>query len=270
MNQSPNVAIEKVTDEITKAIDECSMLQVQGLPAIKQAIVLAQGIKTLRAALTDDVVDRLIMPLQGTSLGFRTDKDNGGGYPIAVVRDCAIEALMRGFQIVGNELNIISGRPYYTKEAFERRVPEYPGVSELQLFPGVPQMKDGGALVPYRASWKLQGVPMEIVRDMVKREDGTFTDERVPVRVNSGMGADAILGKAKRKILAQVFDRITGARFSEMDGEAIDTTGETVRERPTASAPSPAPASEDGKRIKLGKKDAPAPEPEGREPGSDG
>lgn len=259
-------AIDVVTDEITRAVDECSLATVEGLPAIKRAIVLAAGIQALRTALSDDVVQKLIMPLQSTSLGFRTDKDDKGGYPIAVVRDCAIEALLRGFQIVGNEMNIIAGRPYYTKEAFERRVPDVPGVSELELFPGVPQMKDGGALVPYRATWKLQGVRMEIVRDVVKRgDDGIVSDERIPVRVNSGMGADAILGKAKRKILAQVFDRITGSRFSESDADAIETTGETVRER--RATPAPAPPSEDGRRISMkGSK----PKDDAPEPGSAG
>ncbi len=89
-----------------------------------------------------------------------------------------------------------------------------------------------------------------------QEKDGT--DMRIPVKVNGGMGADAILGKAERKMLFRIYQRVNGSSFGAVDGEvgdveAINTTGET--------APSPAPeGTPDGRRIKLnGKKAAPAP-----------
>ncbi len=281
-----STAIEKTTqsaiENINRALADCSIEQVRQLPAMEQAIVLANGMRALRLALTDEIIDKLLMPLQGSALGFRTDKDSGGGYPIQVVRDCAIEAMIRGFQPVGNEFNIIAGRAYFTKEGFSRKVSEFPGLTDLEFEIGVPHNAgDKGALVPYRASWKLNGKSDQIVRDLVKREDGSTTDQRIPIRVNAGMGADAILGKARRKILAQVYEKISGVKFAPTDGDAIDTTGENVpSEEPTKPA---APANEQAVKDLVSKhakkngakaeesKPDPAVDSSGHpEPGSDG
>jgi len=214
---------------INSALEDCSIDKVRELPAMEQAIVLANGMRALRTALTDEIVEKLLMPLQGSSLGFRTDKDAGQGYPVAVVKDCVIEAMIRGFQPVGNEFNIIAGRAYFTKEGFTRKVAEFKGLTDLEFEIGVPHNAgEKGALVPYVARWKLNGKPDQIVRDVMKREDGSVSDQRIPIRVNSGMGADAILGKARRKILAQVYEKISGVKFAPTDGEAIDTDGVEV------------------------------------------
>lgn len=234
-------AIEKATDEIEQALRECSSDAIRELPQMKQAIKLAGGVRAMRLALSDKVVEELFMPLQGTPLGFRTDKDTERGYPVGAVKECVIEALIRGFQVVGNEFNIIAGRAYFTKEGFERKVRQFPGLTNLDLRPGVPTQKEGGALVPYRATWLLQGKPMELVRDLVKNDRGELVgDERIPIRVNGGMGADAILGKAKRKILAQIFELISGTTIP--DGDVIDVVGEVVGTPPRSAA---AEATED-------------------------
>lgn len=228
-----NLSIQKVTESIDKALEQCSLEVIAKLPAMGQTIALAQGMSELRRALSREVVDTFFIPLQGTPLGFRTDKDDKGGYDAAIVRDCVIEAMIRGFRPIGNELNIIAGRAYFTKEGFERKVSEFPGLTHLELMPGVPVAKEGGALVPYRAAWILDGERMELIRDVVKLDDGSSTDQRIVVRVNGGMGADAILGKAKRKILAQIYERISGVKSN--DGDVFDTTGEVVAERPAAT-----------------------------------
>ena len=61
------------------------------------------------------------------------------------------ETVLRGVRIVGNEFNIISGRPYITKEGFSRLVREWPGLTELRLMPGVPATQANRALIAYRA-----------------------------------------------------------------------------------------------------------------------
>jgi len=227
-----NTAIEKATSDITKALETCSFDMVQQMPMMQRAMVVASGIQAMRAALTDDVMKKLFMPLQGSRLGFRTDKDRDGGYPIDVVRDALIEAMIRGFQPVGNEFNIIATSCYITKEGLDRKVAEFPGITDLAFQPGVPNMSQngGGALVPYHVTYRLNGVRCEIRRDLIKNADGSVSDQRIPVRVNGGMGADAILGKAKRKILAQLYDRLTGSKISTPDGDVLDTVGESVAE----------------------------------------
>jgi hypothetical protein len=214
-----------ISDAIEKAINECGIRNIAKLPAVMKAIRLAQGMKAIRQALSDDFVLANFMPLQGTTLGFLTDLDRKGGYPLAVVRDCIVEAMMRGFNPVGNEFNIIASRFYGTKAGFERQVSEFPGLTDLNLQPGVPQNFAGGALVPYLASWILDGQRMNL--DCQLREG---IDTRIPVKVNDGMGADAIIGKATRKMLFRIFQRLNGSAFGVVDGEigdgdAILTTG---------------------------------------------
>lgn len=255
---SQNTDIEKVSQKIESAIAECGIRSISTLPKFMQAIRMGQGIVALRQALTDTFVQATLMPLQGTALGFLTDKDKEGGYGLNVVRDCAIEAMLRGFGVVGNEFNIIAGRFYGTKGGFERQVCEFPGLRDLVLQPGVPQLiGDKGALVPFSASWTLQGKAMRIDCQQTKE-----VDQRIPVKVNSGMGSDAIIGKATRKVLYRIYQRVNGSSYGLVDGEVGDepivTTGET--------APSPVPpGTPEGKRIKLGGKKAEA-KAEAKEP----
>lgn len=205
---------------------ECSPEVMSTLGNLQRAFRMAAGIRALREAITPPMVKELLA-LQGTSLGFRTDKDAGQGYPAEIVKECAIEAAMRGALWIGNEFNIISGRTYMTKEFFTRKLSEFVGLADLKLSPGVPQvMGEKGALVPYTASWVLYGRPDSIECKLSKAPDGTEVDERICVRVNSGMGADAILGKAERKIKARIYARITGCQV--WDGE-IDDSGNPVR-----------------------------------------
>lgn len=240
--------LEQATVQIDDALAVCKLEEIKGLTQLKQAIALASGMKALRAALTNDVMSSMIMPLQGTTLGFRTDKDKEGGYSLDVVRDCVLETMIRGFSIVGNEMNIIAGNAYFTKNGMERRVLEYEGLTCFESSAGVPSVNQAGtgAAVPYRGRWLLKGVSQELLCDRyavevlgldgqpMKDADGKVVlreiDERIPVRVNSGQGPDAILGKARRKYMALVLQKLMGQRFGITDGDigdlgAVETTG---------------------------------------------
>lgn len=229
-------AIQRATNEIESVLASCNAMTLRELPALAQAVTLATGVTTLRKVLTDELMKSVFMPLQGTPLGFLTDRDNAKEgpreYPITVVREVLIEALIHGFRPVGNEINIIAGRCYGAQNGYARLVADYPGLTDLQLTPGVPvHIAEKGALVPYRATWRLNGVPMELRCEYVKSADGAVDDTRIPVKVNANMGADAIIGKAKRKFLKQIYDRLTGSKLSLADGEAIDTVGEPITEQ---------------------------------------
>lgn len=221
-------ALVRDTEKVESIIALYKPDAIAHLPAMTQAIVLGQGMRSLRTAMTQKLVEYVFMPLQGSKLGFRTDKDKDGGYPWDIVRDASIEALMRGLRPIGNEFNIIGGNCYTTKEGFERKLEEFPGLSNLLLTPGVPVMKDGGALVPFEATWRLNGKRDELYAAHVTDKDGVVTDTRIPVRVNSGQIVDAIIGKARRKMLARIWERITGIK--ENDGDVVDTVGVAVAE----------------------------------------
>lgn len=184
---------------------------------IVRAMVMANGIKKLEAALTPEIMSD-VSQLQNTPLGFRTDRPNEKikqNYSAEQLRPVVCMALLRGLRLTGNEWNVIAGNLYVTKEGFQRLLAEFEGLRNLHVDVGVPESKGEGALVPARASWILNGEPNHL--------DCTFrdgTDFRIPIRVNKAMGMDAILGKAKSKLLRRVYERITGSAFeSDADGE---------------------------------------------------
>lgn len=196
---------------------ECSLVMSSARGNFQRALTMAKGIAMLRQALTPEIMAG-IMALQGSKLGFRTDKDKDGGYPVDIVKDCAIEHVLRGGMLVGNEMNIIAGSAYQTKEFFSRMLQELPGFTDLKLFPGVPVAGgDRRALVAYSATWKFNGQPGRLDRVQTKLEDGTILDERLSITSNSGMGPDAILGKAERKIKAAIYSRCTGTIVTDAD-----------------------------------------------------
>jgi hypothetical protein len=265
----------RTTGKIEEIVARSNPAAIARLPPMTQTIVLAKGMHELRLAMTDDLVKRVFMPLQGTRLGFRTDKDKDGGYPHEIVRDAIIEAMMRGLRPIGNELNIIGGNCYTTLEGLERKVREFPGLASIELTPGVPTMKDGGALVPFEARWRINGTDDCLVCALRTDADGVVHDTRIPVRVNSGQIVDAILGKAKRKMLARVYERLTG--FREPDGDAIDTEGEVVAEAVAqdksaqgAQGAAESLAAKHRAKRAAGKADKPAEPPADPAAGSDG
>lgn len=241
-----NAALAVSPDEITRAYDiEPGLVRdtlelerivalyspaaLSKLPSALQTAVMSRGMKLIREAMTEKLVKFVFMPMQGSKLGFRTDKDKDGGYPWEVVRDAAIEAMMRGLRPIGNEFNIIGGNCYTTKEGIERKLADFPGLTNLDLTPGVPTVKDSAALVPFEATWRLNGKPDELrCLQFPPDKDGVVIDTRIPVRVNAGQIVDAIIGKARRKMLGKIWERITGIR--EDVGDAIDTVGEAVKE----------------------------------------
>ncbi len=201
--------------ELDGIVKECNLSNMTAEQAFESAFRMAAGVQQLRETITP-VMMKSIMSLQGTAIGFRTDKDRDGGYPVEVVKDCLIEATLRGFRLVGNEINIIAGRMYGTKEGFARLVREFEGITDLRLVPGVPRMQSGGALVNYKGTWRLDGIPQSLDREFA-------------IRVNSGMGADAIIGKATRKMLAAIYGQLTGSEHALPEGEVGDEILPTER-----------------------------------------
>jgi len=193
------------------------------------AFAQAAGITQLQKAMTKEFM-AVIMPLQGTSLGFVTDRDAAGGYPAETVRDCMISALMCGVGVAGNQFNIISGKMYITLAGVSRIVYGWPGICFKEDPPGVPRVEEAGsgALVEMSATWTLNGKHDEM--RCVKGANGQV-DTRICVRVNKGMGTDAILGKARRKFLARVWTRLLGtggnspapvAEIGDLNGRSPD------------------------------------------------
>ncbi len=246
----PSMLTTRVPSEQIARLDalaeECSVLARTEMSQFRRTFLLATGMKVLRDLITDEMMAD-VMTLQGSPLGFRTDKDAEGGYPLKVVKEAAIEATLRGLRLVGNEINIIAGRCYAAKDGLRRLVRQWPGLSDLRIEIHTPRVKDGYTVVPCRASWKLHGVPQSL--------DCTG-DLAIPVRVNKDQIVDAIMGKAQRKLLARIYDQLCGSEqgLVEADEEPpIDAAAlcgpPTMDQGRTAAEPAEAAVSEDQRGI---------------------
>lgn len=242
-----------IKGEVAKLLDKADKLEEAAAGALaildmdagsfKKMITTAKAFQLLKAALSDEFMAE-IMPLMNTSLGFRTDKDPNQTdkqgkphvpYSVAVVRDVLVEGALKKARWWGNELNIIAGKLYLTKEYYERMVREFPGLTELDARPGVPAaVGEDGALVPYFVSWKLNGKEMRMERKKVNDVE----DTRFSIRKNAGMGVDAVLGKARKRAFAAVFGMLIG-KDQEMEDDVIDVTpgagSKTTSDAPPAS-----------------------------------
>ncbi len=193
--------LDALSEKFSKA------LQTESTP-FSSALLLAQGIKALRELLDDRIMDE-IMCLANTPLGFMTDRKDVP-YKSDEVRDAIIEASLRGFRVAGNEFNIISARFYAAKAGLHRKVVSWPGVTDFREHLGIPKIVgDRGAVISATAEWRRDGVKQSLSTDFA-------------IRVNSGMGSDAISGKAQRKLYAAVLNHLSGIITPE--GEIDDAS----------------------------------------------
>ncbi len=181
---------------------------------MQKALVTARTTNGIRQRLTKEVMSD-IMALQGSALGFKTDKDREGGYPLEVVREVIIAALVKRLRVTGNEINIIAGNLYETVNGISRLVKEFPGVTDLHIEMGVPVLNGPETiLVSGRAQWRYNGRTMEVV--CAKSND---MDTRIPIRLQRGATPDNIVGKAKSKLYRRIYERLTGSELSNLDDE---------------------------------------------------
>lgn len=234
---------------------------------VMAALAVAESVDQLRHLLDTPEVRARIEALQDTSIGFRTDSDpkvwnkkknaHNQPYEWPVVRDCALEAALRGLQWVGNQFNIITGRTYCTKEGFEYLIKRCKAVTEFRPVIQVPRLSNGGALVECSATWKMSGQPV------------TFAST-IPVKSDEYSGADQIIGKATRKFLKRCYEQMSGISVPEAEAEEgatrMEVAAEATRPRflgtPKAAGRTTAPDEDQipGAEVPPATPKAPAPE----------
>jgi hypothetical protein len=209
--------------EIIQKLDN-SVLSVIGSKALQgfeKAHVVSTAINELKSLLTDEYM-KPIMALQGNKLGFRTDKDKNGGYPIDVVRNCLIEAVLMGLQPTGNQFNIIAGNTYPTKEGCGYLLNNFEGLT-YEIICGLPRINNDktSASVDAAISWRLNG------------QDNEKTVP-IPIKMDSYTSVDAVIGKATRKARAWLLSRISGVEL--VDGEVEDVQHKVISTKHKKSA----------------------------------
>lgn len=222
MSDNQLAVIEQSLEQIDKFVESQDLTALTGTTGgFKSVGAISTAMLTLQQMLTPEVM-KPITALQGSKLGFRTDNDRAGGYSPEVLRDALIEATLKGFFPVNNEMNVIAGNCYITKEGFQgwfkRQALKgrctYP---DIRLSP--PKTVADGSVVVASASCVVNNKTVEV------------KDAEIPVK---GQGADQILGKATRKILARLYEKVTGMQIG--DGDVTEPDVNTMKRAETTDA----------------------------------
>lgn len=166
--------------------------------------------------ITPQIVQKYLMPLQGSRIGFKTDKDDKGGYSWQIVQSVAKEAFLLGLPMAGNCVNIISNNLYATKEGFEYLLNELNMgclidiediVIETQAYYDNVHKKAvrGRARATAKVSF------MDTEGERVEKSK-SFT-----CKINNGMDEDAIEGKITRKAGKWLYNFITKTNIPSAD-----------------------------------------------------
>ena len=204
MSESKTTAVAlKLNEAVGSVLNQVNLL------GFERAYATAQSIEVLKTLLTEEYM-KPIMQLQGNRLGFKTDKDKTGGYPMEQVKNCLIEAVLMGLQPFGNEFNIIAGNTYATKEGVGRLLATWKGL-KYSLVCGVPTPNQDGksAVVEVKIKWTINNESKE---------------ETIPIsiKMDAYTSVDAMIGKATRKGRAWLLSAISGIEITEADVTDIE------------------------------------------------
>lgn len=200
-----------VSENLNTAV--ANVMGAENANAFQKAYLIADAIGKLKDLLIPEYM-KPFMQLQGNKLGFKTDKDDKGGYPEAIVKNCLIEAVLIGLQPAGNQFNIIAGQMYATKEGIGYLLSKMKGLS-YKIIPELPRIKEGSGAVVMNIEYSLNG------KTITEKLD-------IAIKVNNYMGADAVIGKATRKARKWIYDTITGSEIPE--GDVMDIEFKEIKQ----------------------------------------
>lgn len=205
-----------------------------------QAVVV---VRQLRDALTDGIMDAVFMPLMNTTIGFRTDRDpkkrnKDGSYPTPydrnTVRDCLIDGMCMGLMPTGNQLNIIAGRCYPTKEGYTALLKKIGCKYIISVGQDQQRPEAAFAEIPCKINYEWNG------------DKGGYTFIAT-VKKDSYSSMDQLRGKAERRAKKSLYEFLTGCDFGDADEEsstpmiAANNAGTISIPKETATAPQSAP-----------------------------
>ncbi|MGN0878734.1 MAG: hypothetical protein ACI4WT_04695 [Oligosphaeraceae bacterium] len=244
----------RLIDEASAGIEALDAIVAYGRSAMKLAngmrksLMRSNYIARMRSALTPEVMGA-VMYLQGSELGFLTDKDKEGGYPVNVVRDCVISAAAKGLSPVENQFNIIGGRMYVTTNGCLQILADL-GVRHSETA-AIPQLVADRAKTKVLVEWEEDS----------RRQSKELEFE---VRLNKGMGVDGANGKAIRKARMWLVNRISGMTLADADAEEAMAEADERRRASSSSGPlSPKVVPPEAPSSPSSPAELPSPEPSG-------
>lgn len=229
---------------------ELACKEAQGLQIINNfgaAFQAVNVVSLLRQALTDEVMDKVFMPLMNTKIGFLTDRNgrpNSRGevkppYSREIVRDAVIDAVAIGLLPTGNQFNIIAERMYPTKEGYTSLLRKL-GVKYFIEVSHDKSQTQGFAEIPCKITYQYNG------------EKNGFSIIAT-VKKDNYSSPDQLRGKAERRAKKALYEYLTGCDFGDADEDsskiedvvAVEITNEANKgavigeEAQTAQAPAP-------------------------------
>lgn len=206
-------AVIQMQGEFALACQTAENMQItNNACAAFQAVCVVQQ---LRMALSDEVMKTVFMPLMNTTIGFRTDKDPSRPgkhgpvepYSVEVVRDCIIDAVSMGMLPTGNQMNIIAGRCYPTKEGYTSLLKKIGCKYIISVGQDSQRPEASFAEIPCKINYEWNG------------DKGGYTFIAT-VKKDSYSSADQLRGKAERRAKKSLYEYLTGCDFGDADEES--------------------------------------------------
>ena len=218
---SSNIAV------MNQLITDCKML-TSNVSEYEKSLMYGHLLVEIKEQISGKAFD-IIKKLMNTGLGFKTDHNPNAEdaryrkpvYDDEIVKNCITQAIMHGLRIHGDEFNILGGNFYATKAGLERIVNRNPNL-ERRIRDKVKGFKKSQETeiwaVNYEYDFKLKN------QDEVKDEITVYVKGK---QGNFEIPLDAVLGKARRKLLKTIYNQMTFGFFSLEDADDIDYTSET-------------------------------------------
>lgn len=230
---------------------ELACKTAEGLQTVNNyaaAFQAASVVSLLRDAMTDEVMEKIFMPLMNTKVGFLTDhtgKPRGNRpalppYSKEIVRDAIVDAVSIGLMPTGNQFNIIAERMYPTKEGYTALLRKL-GVKYVIDTSYDKSQTKGFAEIPCKIAFEYQG------------EKNSFTIVAT-VKKDDFSSPDQLRGKAERRAKKALYEYITGCDLGDADEDSstpIDTAYTEIQEN-----------ANQGKPLSIDPGNTPAPEPQ--------
>lgn len=218
--KSQEIALKEKQEQFELACQRAGQLQL--VNNVGAAFAAAEVVSLVRNALSDEIMEKVFMPLMNTKIGFLTDRTGKARagkqalqpYSVDVVRDCIVDATMFGLLTIGNQFNIIAERMYPTKEGYTHLLKKH--ITDAIYSTGFPVKQEKSAM-----DQEFVVIPAHAKYVIIRTGEEKELKMNVYLRKDSYSTVDQLRGKAERRLKKQIYENITGMDMGDADDENI-------------------------------------------------
>lgn len=242
---NPSAMIQPVDDQIIEQLEslQSRCFDIQKLdPGARKFFQTAEVMNQLQAIFNNPNVLKCFMLLQGSPVGFMTDRE----YPPHVVRDALVQAFLVGVFPINNQMNIIGGKMYIPKEGFEYLLHNSPhgDIQNLEYF-----RFDHMEFIQFHQEIKAATIKATLVWKLKGGQEQAFTRNVQVIYhgVEKKNNIDMAFGKAEAKMLQWLYKRLTNITIPHGDATDLSPAGDDIPTTATVEKPA---SQEQLERIK--------------------